>query len=308
MDRKGIEKEVAGRFAQLVSAINQRDVSAWSEFYSQDHFLSAIAGADCYGERSDWISAVSGSFAARESQSLNPSVVKVKALASDLALLTSEEKTKMRVTSGQDIAFRHIFSMIWKRETDGWKILHSHESWEEEEVSGEEAERFARPDSAGVTGTVTKVFVDAKGFVLFSCPKCNKIKKEYAEPYKGAGGPVKIVCQCGQAHDVIIEFRRVIRKMARIDGMYFHASNSGAWGKMVVKNISLHGCGFETMKANPFQTEDEMRIEFHLDDARQTLIKKKALVRSVDKKYVGCRFVEEAGGFDPELGFYLRKL
>jgi len=308
MRGKVIEKEVAGRFDQMVSAINQRDVRAWSDFYSRDHFLSAIAGTDYYGERSAWIDAVSDYFAVRENQSLNLSVLNVKPLASDLALLTSEEKTKMRMTSGQDIAFRHVFSMIWKKETDGWKILHSHESWEEEKVSKAVAERSARPDSAGMTGTVTKVFVDAKGFVLFACPKCNKVKKEQADPYKGAGGPVKIVCQCGQVYDVGIEFRRMIRKMARIDGMYFHASNSGIWGKMVVKNISLHGCGFETIKANPFQPDDEMRIEFHLDNAKQTLIKKKALVRSVDKKYVGCQFIEKGGDFDPELGFYLRKL
>jgi len=308
MNRERIKKEVAERFDQLVAAMNQKDVRAWSKFYSQDHFLSAIAGTDYYGERSDWTSAVSDFFAKRQSQSLNPSFVTVKPLTSDLALLTSEEKTKMHMTSGQELAFRHVFSMIWKRETEGWEILHSHESWEEDKISETAAERSTLTDSAGVTGMVTKVFVDAKGFVLFSCPNCNKVRKEQADSYKGAGGPVKIVCQCGQAYDVGIEFRRVIRKMARIDGMYFHASNSGVWGKMVVKNISLHGCGFETLKANPFQPEDEMRMEFHLDDAKQTLIKKRALVRSVDEKYVGCQFIEKGNEFDPELGFYLRKL
>jgi len=94
----------------------------------------------------------------------------------------------MHMTSGQELAFRHVFSMIWKRETEGWEILHSHESWEEEKISETAAERSTLTDSAGVTGMVTKVFVDAKGFVLFSCPNCNKVRKEQLIPIRVPAG------------------------------------------------------------------------------------------------------------------------
>jgi hypothetical protein len=62
------------------------------------------------------------------------------------------------------------------------------------------------------------------------------------------------------------------------------------------------------LKTNLFHPDDEVKIEFQLDDAQDSLIRKKALVRSVYKKYVGCQFIEPADGFDPDLGFYLRKL
>lgn len=308
METETIKKEVTDQFYQLVSALNKSDLEAWSEHYSKEQFLSAIVSTDYYAGRSAWLSVIAGYFSTRESQQIEPDAVRVSALTSDLALLTSEEKTRISLKHGQNIEAKHVFTMIWKREQDGWKILHSHESWLDEPASAAAVANPVQPESAGEAGTLSKVFVGAKSFVLFSCPKCNKTTKEQTGPYKGAKGPVNISCPCGHKYDVVIEFRRGIRKIARIDGIYFSAADASVWGKMFVKNISLHGCGFETLKTNPFHPDDEIKIEFQLDDARQSLIKKIALVRSVDKKYVGCQFVEEAGGFDPELGFYLRKL
>jgi ketosteroid isomerase-like protein len=125
-------KEVKNQFNQLVSAINQKDADAWSKFYSQDKFLSAIAGADYYGTRSAWVDLVTKYFSMRERQQVQPLSVRVTALSPDLALLTSEEKSEMGSKDGKNIKAKHVFTMIWEKGKDGWKILHSHESWVEE--------------------------------------------------------------------------------------------------------------------------------------------------------------------------------
>ena len=52
--------------------------------------------------------------------------------AADLALMTSQEKCDMRLKSGQALAVRHVFTMIWSKGEHGWKIAHSHESWVDE--------------------------------------------------------------------------------------------------------------------------------------------------------------------------------
>lgn len=156
--------------------------------------------------------------------------------------------------------------------------------------------------------SITKVYIDAKGAVFFVCPNCSKVKQEQAQAYQNTQGPFHIQCKCGHVYDVEIEFRGSIRKRAGLDGIYISAASPDNWGKMIVKNISVQGCGFETMKANQLHPDDEIKMEFSLDDAKNTLIRKRAFVRSVYKKYVGCKFVEPSGGFDPELGFYLKKL
>ena len=67
----------------------------------------------------------------RESQRIEPLDVRVTPLAPGLALMTSKENTQMRM-DGKDAKSKHVFTMIWKKEPTGWKILHSHESWTDE--------------------------------------------------------------------------------------------------------------------------------------------------------------------------------
>jgi len=124
-----IQREVTDQFNQLISAINRKNAAAWSEFYSKDEFLSAIVSTDNYATRSAWVGLITKHFSMRERQHVEPLEVRVTALTSDLALMTSEEKTEMRLESGENSKSKHVFTMIWKREQGGWKILHSHESW-----------------------------------------------------------------------------------------------------------------------------------------------------------------------------------
>ncbi|MDD5168365.1 MAG: nuclear transport factor 2 family protein [Syntrophales bacterium] len=135
VEREAIKKEVKDRFNQLVSALNQLDARAWSEYYSKDGFVSAIVATDYYDTRSAWVDLVTGFFSMRERQHVEPAVVRVTALAPNLALMTSEEKSEMSGKDGADIKSKHVFTMIWKKEQDGWKILHSHESWIDEPVN-----------------------------------------------------------------------------------------------------------------------------------------------------------------------------
>jgi ketosteroid isomerase-like protein len=125
---KAVEKEVRDQFSQLVWAINQKNADAWSRFYSKDDFVSAIVGTDYYGTRSAWVDAITMYFSMRERQSLEPLQVEVTALAPGLALMTSEEKGELWLRGGGHAQVKHVFTMIWKKEHDGWKILHSHES------------------------------------------------------------------------------------------------------------------------------------------------------------------------------------
>jgi len=125
---KAIGTEVRNQFDQLVSAIDQLDADAWSRFYSKDDFVSAMVGTDYYGTRGEWVDTITKYFSMTERQSIEPLQVRVTALAPDLALMTSQEKGQIRSKAGDRGAFEHAFTMIWKKEPDGWKIIHSHES------------------------------------------------------------------------------------------------------------------------------------------------------------------------------------
>lgn len=134
MEKEAIRKEVKDQFNRLVFAINQLDAGAWSEYYSKDGFLSAIVATDYFATRSAWVEVITNYFSTRERQHLEPVDVRVAPLTPDLALLTSEEKTEMWLKSGEHAKSKHVFTMVWKKEQSGWKILHCHESWMDEPV------------------------------------------------------------------------------------------------------------------------------------------------------------------------------
>ncbi len=131
-ENKTIGKEVEDQFTQLISAINQSNAEAWQEYYSKDQFLSAIVNTDQYATRIAWVDTITNYFSTREGQQVKPFDVRVTALTPDLALLTSQERCEIWPKDAKNVKLKHVFTMLWKKEQEGWKILHSHESWVEE--------------------------------------------------------------------------------------------------------------------------------------------------------------------------------
>lgn len=155
--------------------------------------------------------------------------------------------------------------------------------------------------------SIKKIYADASGAVTFVCQKCGDVRKEDAETYKHIWGPIKIQCKCGNAYNVQVEFRKFYRKDTKLPGIFSMLSTPKSWERMIVKNLSLEGCRFETMTAVMPKQGDQINVEFKLDDFNNSLIRKKAVVLSVYENYVGCKFRTLPDGYDPDLGFYLRK-
>lgn len=135
IEKESVQKEVKDQFNKLISAINNSNAPAWSEFYSKDEFISTFVSTDFYATRSAFIDSITYYFSMRKRQHVEPLEVQVTALTSTLALMTSQEKTEMLLKNGKNNKSRHVFTMIWKKEKDGWKIIHSHESWFDEQVN-----------------------------------------------------------------------------------------------------------------------------------------------------------------------------
>ena len=134
LDKAKIVKEITDRFTQLVAAINQKDATVWESYYSRDEFVSTVAGGVYFATRSDWVRTITSNFSMRDKQHLDLHEVQVIPLTPDTALLTSQEKVNMQLKNDQASISRHVFTMIWKRGREGWQIIHSHESWVDEQT------------------------------------------------------------------------------------------------------------------------------------------------------------------------------
>lgn len=154
---------------------------------------------------------------------------------------------------------------------------------------------------------VKKIYADVNGIVTFVCQTCGHIEKDQASKYKDRKGPVHIQCKCGTAYYAEVEFRKFYRKKTNLQGVYASVKLANGWQKIIIKNLSLEGCQFQAVNLFDLIPGDEIKIEFRLDDVKKSLIRKKAVIRSVNNFSVGCKFKELPGTFDPDLGFYLRK-
>jgi hypothetical protein len=154
---------------------------------------------------------------------------------------------------------------------------------------------------------IKKLYVDKDGTATFICPKCGESRKESVEQYKDQTGTINLECKCTNICEVKLEFRRTFRKETSLDGLFFRTSHPGDWGKMIIRDLSLGGCRFETMKTNFLDRGEEIKVEFVLDDVRRSTIRKKAVVFDVEGRNVGCKFSDPPGSIDSELGFYMRK-
>ncbi|NTW17256.1 MAG: nuclear transport factor 2 family protein [Syntrophaceae bacterium] len=132
LDAPAVVKEVTDTFKQFIAAINRKDANAWAKYYSKDEFVYAVAGADIYDSRSAWVKTITSFFSKRARQNVEPQEVRITMLGPNLVLLTSKERAEMQLKNGQSNRSRHVFTLLWKKGKEGWKILYSHESWVDE--------------------------------------------------------------------------------------------------------------------------------------------------------------------------------
>ena len=105
---------------------------------------------------------------------------------------------------------------------------------------------------------------------------------------------------------VFIEFRNRVRKETHLRGTYINHSQKDSRGFLIIKDISVTGLSFTSLDLKNFKVDDELRVEFTLDDEHRTEISKDIIVKNVRKKSVGCEYDSaEEVAFGSPLGYYI---
>ena len=131
---------------------------------------------------------------------------------------------------------------------------------------------------------IQKIYVDTDNNATLLCPHCGTSKTVNVEKFKKRGDPLKIRCTCRETFSVTFEFRKAHRKETNLVGHYCRLPARGDWLGMTVRNISSTGVGFETYSPHDLGKDDEVRVRFTLDDAKQSEIERDAIVRVIKDK------------------------
>ena len=151
---------------------------------------------------------------------------------------------------------------------------------------------------------IQKAYVRHDGTIIVKCYSCGTSKTVNAAKLNKRPQPLKVRCSCQAVFQVFFEFRDAYRKNCNLAGHYAKLPVMGKWVKMGVDNISMTGVGFTTYKRNDLRKGDRLKVRISLDDREKSNIEKKAVVRWVHDRNVGCRFIE-SDQYDKVLGFYL---
>jgi hypothetical protein len=151
------------------------------------------------------------------------------------------------------------------------------------------------------------VFVNSENKAIFTCPQCTKSKTIDVSKILFSTNTIslKIKCPCGNIFPVKIERRKFYRKETNLRGVFLLENNSKEF-PMTVNNISRSGIQIKSSKTENLKLDDQVLVQFRLDDKSRSLIKKKGTIRRIEGMNIGIEFsyIDE---YDKILGFYLFK-
>ncbi len=154
---------------------------------------------------------------------------------------------------------------------------------------------------------INTAFVKDDNQTTIVCPECSSAKVISVKQFRGHRHKLKIKCGCGHIFKIQLEFRLHRRKDTSLPGTFKANTESTTRdsGIITVVNLSLSGACFEIRGKNDVEIGQKGRIQFTLDDNKNSVFFKNVTIRSIHNNRIGCEFVEDRA-YEPALGFYLR--
>lgn len=157
-----------------------------------------------------------------------------------------------------------------------------------------------------------KVYITSRGMITFICPQCRypRVVSARSNQPLAQAEQVRVTCsRCGHKYRAIIERRRQFRKAVDFVGTYrqIDAAKPAQTGFMRVLDLSRTGLRIRLNEPAVFEPGDRVEIEFHLDDAKHSLIRKEVQIKTVEGGDLGVEFcsTHPSNPSDRALGFYL---
>ncbi len=154
--------------------------------------------------------------------------------------------------------------------------------------------------------TNIKVHVRDNNTATLICPACGAIKHIAADTFRHSRHTITVRCRCQQVFNIQLDFRRHYRKQISLPGTYEITSQGGIGGGIIhIHNISKGGLGFTVSGLHRIIKDQELQLEFQLNDKKKTGFRRQALVKSVQQNTIGCQFKDNVE-MEKVLGFFLQ--
>lgn len=139
------------------------------------------------------------------------------------------------------------------------------------------------------------ILIDSFDTARFSCPECNreKIMQLSAYDIKRQNTKVKCRCRCGHTYMVILEKKIESIQDTRLLGTFISKDGIKCSGKMIIKKLNSKGLMLKTNIEQHILPGLKLFLEFVLDDAKQSIVKKEVVVKAKKGKYLSAEFTSD---------------
>ena len=150
---------------------------------------------------------------------------------------------------------------------------------------------------------MTIIYAGRTNQITITCPKCGLKKNTNVFKFKDTHKRLKAKCKCGEVFRVDLEFRRYHREEVRLSGEYF-SQEKDEKGEVLIKDISMTGIKFETLKPHNISKDDTVDLKFTLDNPDKTELQTLVKIMWVVDHTIGAKFID-LNNFKQDLVFYL---
>ncbi|WP_300460244.1 hypothetical protein [Desulfobacula sp.] len=137
-----------------------------------------------------------------------------------------------------------------------------------------------------------QALIDSLDTARFACPKCHQGKIIQISEYniKKKKVNVKVKCRCGNTYGVILEKKSVSTQNTLLLGTFTSKGPKNCSGKVIIKRLNSKGLIIKTNIQQNILPGFKLFVEFVLDDAKQSIVKKDVIVTAKKGKYLSAEF------------------
>lgn len=147
--------------------------------------------------------------------------------------------------------------------------------------------------------------VDDLDTVKLTCSDCKRTKSLQLSGYGLTKRltPLKHTCQCGHIDTILVEKKSRPGKDLCLAGTFTASGQSPCGGRMVIKKLNRQGLALMTDGEQNLKPGRELILEFVLDDAKQSIVKKQVKILAKNGCHLTAQFTSKT--HPDNLGPYL---
>lgn len=137
-----------------------------------------------------------------------------------------------------------------------------------------------------------RVYMDGLDTARFSCSGCGREKTMQLSAYDIQKNitRIKLKCGCGTVQTLLLEKAQDAQRSVQLLGTYISRDEVQCAGKMTIKKVNSRGLTLKTNIEQKISSGLKLFLEFVLDDAKQSIVKREVVVRARKGQYLTAEF------------------